>query len=477
MYRTGDLARWTAGGVLEFAGRADDQVKLRGFRVEPGEIEAALARHEAVAAAAVVLREDRPGDQRLVAYVVPAPGTAPHPADLRRHAARHLPEFMVPAVVVVLAALPLTTSGKLDRSALPESEGPLSVTSKRPARTPEEEVFCGLFADVLGLTGTGIDDDFFDLGGDSLAAIRLVRRIREAAGVELSVSDLFAAPTVSRLMDRLRLGVRGDAFDVLLPLRDSGGLPPLFCVHPAGGLGWAYTGLLRYLGPDRPVYGLQARGLARPEAYPTAMDELVTDYVRQIRSVRPTGPYHLLGWSFGGLAAHAIAVRLQAEGENVAFLALLDSYPRDPEAAAPPVAERDVLATLLDFAGHGEDAGDAERLRVEDVMEILRRGGGPLADIEERRVVALADVFVNSAELASAHAPGKFDGDLLHFTATAGRPDEAPTAAVWEPFVTGRVRRYAVDCTHHDMCRPEPLADIGRVVAECLPGTDDGPTR
>ncbi|WP_449657896.1 amino acid adenylation domain-containing protein [Streptomyces chrestomyceticus] len=482
MYRTGDLARWTANGVLEFAGRADDQVKLRGFRIELGEIEAALSRHEDVAAAAVVLREDRPGEQRLVAYVVPAPETGPHPADLRRHAALHLPEFMVPAAVVVLAALPLTSSGKLDRRALPEPGGPLTVTAKRPARTPEEEVLCGLFAEVLGLTGTGIDDDFFDLGGDSLAAIRLVRRIREAAGVELSVSDLFAAPTVSRLMDRLRLGVRGDAFDVLLPLRESGGLPPLFCVHPAGGLSWAYTGLLRHLGPDRPVYGLQARGLARPETYPTSMDELVTDYVRQLRSVRPTGPYHLLGWSFGGLAAHAIAVRLQAEGEKVAFLALLDSYPRDPEAAVPPVEERDVLATLLDFAGHGEDVTDAEQLRVEDVMEILRRGGGPLADIEERRVGALADVFVNSAELASAHAPGRFDGDLLHFTATAGRPDGAPTAAVWEPFVTGRVRRYTVDCTHHAMCRPEPLAEIGRVVAERLDGADrprrqDGPNR
>ncbi|MEV5593673.1 amino acid adenylation domain-containing protein [Streptomyces sp. NPDC052496] len=472
MYRTGDLARWTADGVLAFAGRADDQVKLRGIRIEPGEIEAVLTRHEAVAAAAAAVREDRPGDQRLVAYVVPAPGTEPHPADLRRHAAQHLPEFMVPTAVVLLPALPLTPSGKLDRRALP-GPGPLSVTAGRPARTPEEEVLCGLFAEVLGLTGTGIDDDFFGLGGDSLAAIRLTRRIREAAGVELSVSDLFAAPTVSRLMDRLRVGVRNDAFDVLLALRDSGGLPPLFCVHPAGGLSWCYTGLLRHLGPDRPVYGLQARGLARPEAYPTSMDELVTDYVRQLRSVRPTGPYHLLGWSFGGLAAHAVAVRLQAEGEEVAFLAVLDSYPRAPEVPAPPVEEREILATLLDFAGHSEDATGSGQLRIEDVMEILRSGGGPLADVEERRVAALADVFTNSSNLASAHTPGRFHGDLVHFTATAGRPAEAPTAAGWQPFVTGRVRRYAVDCTHHDMCRPEPLADIGRVVAELLEGRHD----
>ncbi|WP_189939148.1 alpha/beta fold hydrolase, partial [Streptomyces sulfonofaciens] len=425
--------------------------------------------------AAATLREDRPGDQRLVAYVVPAPSAEPSPAALRRHAAESLPEFMVPAVVTVLAALPLTPSGKLDRRALPEP-GPLAALSKRPARTPEEEVLCGLFAEVLGLTGTGIDDDFFDLGGDSLAAIRLASRIRDTAGVELSVRDLFAAPTVSRLMDRLRLGVSGGAFDVLLPLRASGGRPPLFCVHPAGGLSWCYTGLLRQLGPDRPVYGLQARGLARPEAYPGTMDDLVADYVEQIRSVRPTGPYHLLGWSFGGLAAHAVAVRLQAEGDDVALLALLDSYPRHPSAPAPPADEQEVLATLLDFAGHGEDTAGGERLRIDDVMEILRRGGGPLADIEERRVVALADVFANNGKLASAHAPGRFDGDVLHFTATAGRPDQAPTAAAWEPVVTGHVRRYAVDCTHHEMCRPEPLAEIGRVLAERLDG-EDGPAR
>ncbi|MFI8194542.1 amino acid adenylation domain-containing protein [Streptomyces sp. NPDC085946] len=471
MYRTGDLARWTADGVLRFAGRVDDQVKLRGFRVELGEVEAVLTRHETVARAAAAVREDRPGQRRLVAYVVPAPGAEPRESDLRGHAAAALPEFMVPAHVVVLADLPLTTSGKLDRRALPEP-GPRSVTSRRPARTPEEEILRALFAEALAVAGAGIDDDFFALGGDSLAAIRLVSRIRATMNLDLSVRDLFAAPTVSRLMDRLRLGVSGDAFDVLLPLRTSGTRPPLFCVHPAGGLSWCYTGLLRLLGPDLPVYGLQSRGLARPETHPATMEDLVTDYVAQIRSGQPAGPYHLLGWSFGGLAAHAAAVRLQAEGEEVALLALLDSYPRDPAAPVTPVAEQDVLAALLDFAGHAEDAGgDGEPLRIADVMEILRNGGGHLADIEERRVEALTEVFTSNTKIAAAHVPGRFDGDVLHFTATAGRPPGAPTAAVWEPAVTGRVERYTVDCTHREMCRPEPLARIGRVLAERL-GTD-----
>ncbi|WP_030840413.1 amino acid adenylation domain-containing protein [Streptomyces hygroscopicus] len=471
MYRTGDLARWAGDGVLEFAGRADDQVKVRGVRVEPGEIEAALTRHGAVAQAVAVVREDRPGERRLIAYVAPAPGAEPTPAALRDHVAGTLPEFMVPAEVVALPALPLTAGGKLDRRALP-APGARPTASGRPARTPEEEVLCGLFAGTLGVTGVGIDDGFFDLGGDSLAAIRLVSRVREDMGLEVSVRDLFAAPTVARLMDRLRLGVSDDAFDVLLPLRASGDSdgdrPPLFCVHPSGGLSWCYTGLLRQLGPDRPVYGLQARGLAGPDPYPRTMDELVTDYVRQIRSVRPTGPYHLLGWSFGGLAAHAVAVRLRAEGEEVPLLALLDAYPRDPAEPFRPADEREIWSVLLDFAGHAGDIEDSAELRPAEVIGILRRGGGPLADLAERRVAALAEVYANNRELAAGYVPAPFDGDLLHFTAARDRPEEAPTAAVWEPAVSGRVERYAVDCTHHEMCRAEPLARIGRVLAERL---------
>lgn len=213
------------------------------------------------------------------------------------------------------------------------------------------------------------------------------------------------------------------------------------------------------------MYGLQARGMARPDAYPETMEHLVTDYVAQIRSVQATGPYHLLGWSFGGLAAHAVAVRLQAEGEKVALLALLDSYPRDPQRAVPPPDEQEVLSALLDFAGHAEDGVP---LRIADVMEALRSGGGPLADVEERRVVAMTEIVANNARLSAAHVPGRFDGSLLHFTATAERSPGLPTAAAWEPAVTGRVERYAVDCTHQEMCKPVPLARIGRVVAERL---------
>ncbi|MFB7455143.1 non-ribosomal peptide synthase/polyketide synthase [Streptomyces sp. NPDC056188] len=477
MYRTGDLVRRSADGTLEFTGRADDQVKLRGFRIEPGEIEAVLAGCPGIAQTAVVVREDRPGDKRLVAYLVPAPGSAPDPADLSERLRRALPEYMVPSAFVPLGSLPLTRNGKLDRAALPAPEYGASGPGRGP-RNPREQLLCGLFAEVLGHERVGIDESFFDLGGHSLLAARLVSRIRETMGIGLGLRALFEAPTVAGLSERLATGGPEDAFDVVLPLRTTGDRTPLFCIHPGGGISWCYSGLLTHLGPEHPVYAIQARSLGRPEPRPTSYQEMAADYADQIRRIQPEGPYMLLGWSAGGLIAHAIAAELQGRGERTALLAILDAYPvKDVTFDEAPVpSERDVLVGMADC--DPDELGDAP-LTHQDVMEILRRRGSALANLEEHHIEAVVAIMINNATLALAHEPDVFDGDLLLFNSTIDRENDSANAGIWQAYVTGRIDSHDITTRHDRMTQPGSLAQIGPILAAKIAditGTAPNPT-
>ncbi|MFB4314444.1 amino acid adenylation domain-containing protein [Actinomadura sp. 21ATH] len=467
MYRTGDLMVRRPDGTLEYLDRADLQVKIRGFRIEPGEIEEAVAGHPAVAGVAVVAREDAPGVKRLVAYVVHRPGAAAPAAELRAFAAERLPEYMVPAAFVALDGLPVNPNGKLDRDALPAPDFGAAARVGRDPRTPEEELLCGLFARALGLEKVGADVGFFDLGGDSISALRLAGLARRA-DLEITPRDVFTHQTVEALT---RLGSPEDrlGFEVLLPIRTAGTRPPVFFVHPAGGLAWGYFQFQRHLGADRPLYGLQARAFTQSEL-PGSVEEMAEDYLALIRSVRPSGPYHLVGWSLGGLVAYEMAVRLQAAGDEVGLLGLIDAYHgQDLESE-----RREVLPELLE--GIGIDVrviapdGNPD---MGQIMAVLAERGDALATLGEDDLVNVYRNYENGLRQAEAYRPGRFRGDLLFFTALRGRTAASPTAAGnWGPLVTGEVEDHPIDSEHHQVTEPGPVAEMGAVLAARLDKLD-----
>ncbi|HEU4451580.1 MAG TPA: amino acid adenylation domain-containing protein, partial [Longimicrobium sp.] len=459
MYRSGDRARWSASGELEYLGRLDHQVKLRGFRIELGEIEAALLSHPAVRESAVLLREDRPGNPWLVAYLVAREGEAPGAAELRAHLGGRLPEYMVPGAFVALEAMPLTGNGKLDRRALP---APAAEGGGRalPPRDLLEMRLAGLFEELLGRSPVGVRDSFFALGGHSILAVRLVSRIEALTGLRLPLAALFGAGTVESLAALLRAGGAGAASTgPLVAIRGAGTARPLFLVHPAGGNVLAYAALARHLPPEQPVYALQARGLEEGEAPPGAsVEAMADDYLRALRAVQPHGPYRLGGWSLGGVVAWEMASRLEAAGETVEALALIDSTPL---ASDEP---DDELALLADFARHLEV--DVSRIpvtpdeaRAMDPAERLAHlhraaveAGAAPPDLDPAALRRAHDVYLACVSAARRHHPRRRHGPAVLLRAAGGTLAED---GGWTPHLEGALEVRPVPGDHFD-CVKEP---------------------
>jgi amino acid adenylation domain-containing protein len=325
LYRTGDLARYQPDGNIEFLGRIDNQVKIRGFRIELGEIEAAIDRHPDVQAVTVIDREDRPGDKRLVAYIVTQQQLTDK--ELRTFIQSQLPDYMIPSAFVFLAQLPLTPNGKVDRHALPAPES-LESAAANISTTPRDDLereLTTIWERVLGLKSIGINDNFFELGGHSLIAVRLFSEIDRVWGQNLPLATLFQHQTISELADVLRQDGWTAPWSCLVLIQSGGSKPPLFCIHPLGGNILEYYTLANYLGRERPIYGLQSQGLDGKQPLLHRVEDMAAHYIQEIRKVQPQGPYSLIGYSFGGVVAFEMAQQLSSAGEQMALVAMLDS--------------------------------------------------------------------------------------------------------------------------------------------------------
>ncbi len=482
VYRTGDLVRRRSGGILEFLGRADFQVKIRGFRIELGEIEAVLSCCPEVRRAVAVVREDVPGDRRLVVYVVPAanagadPLVSFDPAGPRQLLRERVPEYMVPAAWVVLAELPLTPNGKVDRKALPAPEAARAGRALDfvPPRTAEERVIGAVWSEVLRLDRVGVQESFFELGGHSLLLAQVQRRLRERFARELSVIDLFRYPTVESLAQFLGPLLEREVTlpPSLVELQPRGSEPPLFLVHPLSGELLLYRYLVSGLGSDQPVYGFQARGFGDGLEPLSRVEDMADLYVESLLAFRPRGPYLLAGSSFGGLVAYEMARQLRCRGHEVALVALIDaSAPRGGGLESEGGDGKAELAIFHYITG-GDPTMPLERLRTlapEERLElILQRGremGALASSFGLTELRWLVQVIAANQEAMRVYLPEPSDVRATYLRAAA---NESSQAGAWGAFALGGLEIQEVPGDHLSLHFPPHADEVAARLEACI---------
>ncbi|HEY6769290.1 MAG TPA: amino acid adenylation domain-containing protein [Candidatus Sulfotelmatobacter sp.] len=457
LYKTGDLARYLEDGQIEFVGRRDFQVKIRGFRVELGEIESALAKHPAVRECIVAAREDVSNIKRLVGYVVPAAGATPDAAKLRKFLKKQLPEYMVPPDFVVLEEFPLTPNGKVDRKVLPAPQlGAISESGHVAATNFVEAQLVAMWEEILARKPVGIRDNFFDLGGHSLLAVRLMRRIEQNFKRKLPLTTLFEAPTIEQFAALLQQERWTPSQSSLVPIQPEGDRPPFFCIHGLGGTVLRFHALAQHMGTDRPFYGVQAQGLEGDRAFHTKVEDMAAFYIKEIRARQPEGPYYLGGYSLGGLIAFEMSRQLQAEGQEVGLLALLDTYPGKPKS------NKLLLSTLLTLP------------RREQMSYAFQRAKRIRKGIKRRfeafflpaPLKAVRKVFATAEE---GYKPQVYFGSATWFRATEKglRGVDNPTDD-WSKWVTGGVEVHEIEGDHGSILKEPQVRHLAERVRFCL---------
>ncbi|MDJ0903585.1 MAG: amino acid adenylation domain-containing protein [Xenococcus sp. MO_188.B8] len=478
LYKTGDLARYLSDGNIEFLGRIDNQVKIRGFRIELGEIESVFNTHPQIQEAIVIAREDIPGDQRLVAYVVPQ-SEQPHGSDLRSFLAERLPNYMVPSAFVFLDAMPLTPNGKVDHRALPApDQSHLQLeTNFIPPSNPTEEILVTIWANVLSLKQVGIHDNFFELGGHSLLALRLFSEIEKVFGRTFPLATLFEAPTIRDLANIIAQKQFLAKSPSLVTIQANGSKPPLFLIHAKGSSILIYQELTRHLDSEQPVYGIQPQGLDGKTPVITTVEEMATAYLQEIQKIQPEGPYFLGGYSFGGKLAFEMARQLQQQGQEVAFLALIDCY-NNLGSQRLPLSQR--LKIHLDNLRQGKHQYLAKKMIAwsswlnynlksksqKMAFQIVKKIGLPLP-------LTLLNRYIeeNNLQANKNYQPRFYPGKITLFQATewlAGEGYEIDELLGWQELSGEKVEIYEVPGDHISIFEQPQVKILAEKVSTCL---------
>ena len=459
MYRTGDVARWLTNGAVEYLGRSDDQLKIRGQRIELGEIDRVMSAlpdvGQAVSHACVFNQAAATGGdaRQLVGYLVSDSGLPLDTAALKARLAEQLPPHMVPVVLMQLAELPLSANGKLDRKALPLP----TLGGERSGRPPEpgmETLVAAAFSQLLGCEVNDIDADFFALGGHSLLAMRLAAQLSRQLARQVTPGQVMVASTVGKLSALLAADLSDEqaqrlGLDTLLPLRESDG-PTLFCFHPASGFAWQFSVLARYLSPRWSITGIQSPRPQGPMASAASLDEVCEHHLQTLLAQQPHGPYYLFGYSLGGTLAQGIAARLRQRGEAVAFLGLLDTWPPETQNWAEKEAnglDPEVLAEI-------------DREREAFLAAQQGQASGELFS-------AIEGNYADAVRLLTTAHSAKFDGKATLFVAEKTRQAGMDPQVVWGPWV-GELEVFSQNCAHVDIISPQAFEAIGPVVKEIL---------
>ncbi len=477
LYKTGDLARYLPDGNIEFLGRLDDQVKIRGFRIELGEIEVVLAQHPAVQEVAVMVREDIPGNKRLVAYLVVNQLAAPTIPQLQQFLKQKLPEYMVPSAFVLLDALPLTSNGKIDRRALPAPDTScfnLKTSFVSPRDTLELQLV-QIWEEVLDVHPVGVRDNFFDLGGHSLLAITLMGRIQQKIGKNLPLPTLFQNATIEHLASSLRQQTDSPSWSTLIAIQPDGPKRPLFCVHPGGGTVLAYIDLARHLGSEQPFYGLESLGLDEEQKCYARVEDMAAHYIEAMQAVQPQGPYLLAGWCFGGLVAFEMAQQLQARSEQVSFLGLLDISTERVASEELDELELDDAAFLVKLFAKDislsldriRQLGSDEQLLY--VIEKVRQLNLIPPDVGLAQARYLVQILKSHIQAAKAYIPQPYRGRATLFRASEeAAADSQDLTLGWEELAAEGVDLHWVPGNHHTMVREPHVQVLAKQLRACL---------